>query len=140
MRLNASYVAEDGNKKVPVMLHRAALGSLERFIGVLIEHHAGLFPYWLAPVQVVVLNISEKQSDYAQQVYQQLKDSGVRAEIDLSNEKIGYKIRQQSMQKIPYIIVIGDNEMANNQITVRKQDGADLGAMSIAEFLILTNE
>jgi threonyl-tRNA synthetase len=88
----------------------------------------------------VVLNISEKQSDYAQQVYQQLKDSGVRAEIDLSNEKIGYKIRQQSMQKIPYIIVIGDNEMANNQITVRKQDGADLGAMSIAEFLILTNE
>ena len=140
MRLNASYVAEDGNKKVPVMLHRAALGSLERFIGVLIEHHAGLFPYWLAPVQVVVLNISEKQSDYAQQVYQQLKDSGVRAEIDLSNEKIDYKIRQQSMQKIPYIIVIGDNEMANNQITVRKQDGADLGAMSIAEFLILTNE
>jgi threonyl-tRNA synthetase len=136
-RLGASYVAEDGSKKVPVMLHRAALGSLERFIGVLIEHHAGLFPYWLAPVQAVVLNISEKQAEYSNSVFKQLQNKGVRVELDLSNEKVGYKIRQQSMQKVPYIIVIGDNEVANNQITVRKQDGTDLGAMTVDEFLAL---
>lgn len=135
-RLGASYVAEDGSKKVPVMLHRAALGSLERFIGVLIEHHAGNMPFWLAPVQVVILNISEKQADYATDVYQQLVAAGLRAEIDLSNEKIGYKIRQQSMQKVPYLLVIGDNEMANQLITVRKQDGTDLGAMSLEQFLL----
>lgn len=136
-RLGASYVAEDGSKKVPVMLHRAALGSLERFIGVLIEHYAGNLPFWLAPVQAVVLNISEKQNDYANKVYDGLRNAGVRAEIDLSNEKIGYKIRQQSMQKVPYLLVLGDNEMQNNQITVRKQDGTDLGAMSLDEFLLL---
>lgn len=134
-RLGASYIAEDGSKKVPVMLHRAALGSLERFIGVLIEHHAGHLPFWLAPVQVAVLNISEKQSSYAVQVCQQLTARGVRVEVDSSNEKIGYKIRQQTMQKIPYLILVGDNEVANNQITVRKQDGSDLGAMSIEDFI-----
>lgn len=134
-RLGASYIAEDGSKKVPVMLHRAALGSLERFIGVLIEHHAGHLPFWLAPVQVAVLNISEKQSAYAVQVCQQLTERGVRVEVDSSNEKIGYKIRQQTMQKIPYLILVGDNEVANNQITVRKQDGSDLGAMSIEDFI-----
>ena len=136
-RLGASYVAEDGSKKIPVMLHRAALGSLERFIGVLIEHYAGNLPFWLAPVQVVVLNISEKQNDYANKVYDALRNAGLRAEIDLSNEKIGYKIRQQSMQKVPYLLVIGDSEMQNNQITVRKQDGTDLGAMALDEFLLL---
>ncbi len=134
-RLGASYIAEDGSKKVPVMLHRAALGSLERFIGVLIEHHAGHLPFWLAPIQVVVLNISEKQAEYAARVCQQLIDLGVRAEVDTSNEKVGYKIRQQTMQKIPYLLVVGDNEVANEQITVRKQDGSDLGAMSVAEFM-----
>lgn len=134
-RLGASYIAEDGSKKVPVMLHRAALGSLERFIGVLIEHHAGHLPFWLAPVQVAVLNISEKQSAYAAQVCQQLTALGIRAEVDVSNEKIGYKIRQQTMQKIPYLILVGDNEVANGQITVRKQDGSDLGAMSIEAFM-----
>ncbi len=134
-RLGASYIAEDGSKKVPVMLHRAALGSLERFIGVLIEHHAGHLPFWLAPVQVAVLNISEKQSAYAVQVCQQLTARGVRVEVDSSNEKVGYKIRQQTMQKIPYLILVGDNEVANNQITVRKQDGSDLGAMSIEDFI-----
>ncbi len=134
-RLGASYIAEDGSKKVPVMLHRAALGSLERFIGVLIEHHAGHLPFWLAPVQVAVLNISEKQSSYAVQVCQQLTARGVRVEVDSSNEKVGYKIRQQTMQKIPYLILVGDNEVANNQITVRKQDGSDLGAMSIEDFI-----
>lgn len=134
-RLGASYIAEDGSKKVPVMLHRAALGSLERFIGVLIEHHAGHLPFWLAPIQVVVLNISEKQAEYAAKVCRQLIDLGVRAEVDTSNEKVGYKIRQQTMQKIPYLLVVGDNEVANEQITVRKQDGSDLGAMSVAEFI-----
>ncbi len=134
-RLGASYIAEDGSKKVPVMLHRAALGSLERFIGVLIEHHAGHLPFWLAPVQVAVLNISEKQSTYAMQICQQLTTRGVRVEVDSSNEKIGYKIRQQTMQKIPYLILVGDNEVANNQITVRKQDGSDLGAMSVEDFI-----
>ncbi len=134
-RLGASYIAEDGSKKVPVMLHRAALGSLERFIGVLIEHHAGHLPFWLAPIQVMVLNISEKQAEYAAKVCRQLIDLGVRAEVDTSNEKVGYKIRQQTMQKIPYLLVVGDNEVANEQITVRKQDGSDLGAMSVAEFM-----
>lgn len=134
-RLGASYIAEDGSKKVPVMLHRAALGSLERFIGVLIEHHAGHLPFWLAPVQVAVLNISEKQSAYAAHVCQQLTALGIRAEVDDSNEKIGYKIRQQTMQKIPYLILVGDNEVANGQITVRKQDGSDLGAMSVEAFI-----
>lgn len=134
-RLGASYIAEDGSKKVPVMLHRAALGSLERFIGVLIEHYAGHLPFWLAPVQVAVLNISEKQSAYAAQVCQQLTALGIRAEVDVSNEKIGYKIRQQTMQKIPYLILVGDNEVASGQITVRKQDGSDLGAMSIEAFM-----
>lgn len=133
-RLGASYIAEDGSKKIPVMLHRAALGSLERFIGVLIEHHAGNLPYWLAPVQVVVLNISEKQAEYATKVYEQLRVMGIRAEIDLSNEKVGYKIRQQTMQKVPYLMVIGDNEVTNEQVTVRKHDGSDLGAMSLSEF------
>ena len=136
-RLGASYIAEDGSKKIPVMLHRAALGSLERFIGVLIEHHAGNLPYWLAPVQVVVLNISEKQAVYANKIYKQLRAMGVRAEIDVSNEKVGYKIRQQTMQKVPYLIVVGDNEVTNEQVTVRKHDGSDLGAMSLAEFVAL---
>ncbi|HRG63511.1 MAG TPA: threonine--tRNA ligase [Burkholderiales bacterium] len=138
-RLGASYVAEDGSKKTPVMLHRAALGSLERFIGVLIEHHAGNLPFWLAPVQVVILNISEKQADYATSVLSALKAQGVRAEIDLSNEKVGYKIRQHSMQKIPYLLVVGDSEVENQQVTVRKQDSSDLGAMSLADFLAVCN-
>ena len=133
-RLGASYIAEDGSKKTPVMLHRAVLGSLERFIGVLIEHHAGNLPLWLAPVQLVVLNISEKQAEYASKVQNEFKHSGLRALCDLSNEKISYKIRQHSMQKIPYLIVVGDNELRENLITVRKQDGSDLGAMTIADF------
>ena len=134
-RLSASYIAEDGSKQIPVMLHRAALGSLERFIGVLIEHYAGNLPMWLAPIQAVVLNISEKQADYAQKIYNQLRAAGLRAEVDLANEKIGYKIREQSMQRVPYLLVVGDNEMAQNQVTVRKQDGTDLGAMSIDAFI-----
>lgn len=134
-RLGATYVAEDGTKKTPVMLHRAALGSLERFIGILIEHHAGTLPFWLSPIQAVVLNISEKQADYAETVHSKLKQAGIRADIDLSNEKIGYKIREQSMQRIPYLIVVGDNEMSSGQITLRQQDGTDLGSMPVTDFI-----
>lgn len=136
-RLGASYIAEDGSKQVPVMLHRAILGSLERFIGVLIEHHAGNLPFWLAPIQAIVLNISEKQTEYCKEIYQKLKEAGLRTEIDLSNEKISYKIRQQSMQRIPYLLVIGDAEVESKQVTVRKQDGTNLGTMNIADFLTL---
>ena len=138
-RLGAEYIADDGSKQIPVMLHRAICGSLERFMGILIEHYAGNLPYWLAPVQVVILNISEKQADYATSVLSSLKVQGVRAEIDLSNEKVGYKIRQHSMQKIPYLLVVGDSEVENQQVTVRKQDGSDLGAMSLADFLATCN-
>ncbi len=139
-RFDIHYIGEDGAKHRPVMLHRVVYGSMERFIGILIEHYEGKFPFWLAPVQVVVLNISEKQSVYATTVYEQLKAAGVRAELDLSNEKIGYKIRQHSMQKVPYLLVIGDSEVENNQVTVRKQDGSDLGAMTLTEFLVLNKE
>lgn len=138
-RLGAEYIADDGSKQIPVMLHRAICGSLERFMGILIEHYAGNLPFWLAPVQVVILNISEKQADYAASVLSSLKAQGVRAEIDLSNEKVGYKIRQHSMQKIPYLLVVGDSEVENQGVTVRKQDGSDLGAMSLADFLAICN-
>lgn len=138
-RLGAEYIADDGSKQIPVMLHRAICGSLERFMGILIEHYAGNLPFWLAPVQVVILNISEKQADYAASVLSSLKAQGVRAEIDLSNEKVGYKIRQHSMQKIPYLLVVGDSEVENQQVTVRKQDGSDLGAMSLTDFLAICN-
>lgn len=134
-RFDISYIGEDGAKHRPVMLHRVVYGSMERFIGILIEHYEGKFPFWLAPVQAVVLNISEKQSEYANDVLAQLKAAGIRAEVDISNEKIGYKIRHHSMQKVPYLIVVGDDEVAQQQITVRKQDGSDLGAMSFADFI-----
>jgi threonyl-tRNA synthetase len=131
VRLDAEYIAEDGLKHKPVMLHRAICGSLERFIGILIEHHAGKFPLWLSPVQVVVLNISEKQANYSVAVQKQLLELGYRCKIDLSNEKIGYKIRTWTLQKVPYLVVIGDNEVSNNLVTLRKQDGTDLGAMPV---------
>lgn len=134
VRLGATYVAEDGSKKVPFMLHRAVLGSFERFIGILIEHYAGVLPFWLSPVQIAVLNISEKQADYALQIKQLLTDSEFRCIIDLSNEKVGYKIRENTMQKIPYLLIIGDKEMETNTVTVRKQDGSDLGSMTLNEF------
>ena len=133
-RLGASYVAVDGSKQVPVMLHRAVLGSLERFIGVLIEHYAGNLPLWLAPVQMTVLNISEKQAAYATLVQQQLIVQGLRCGIDLSNEKISYKIRENTLQKIPYLIIIGDSEVETGTITVRKRNGEDLGKFSVADF------
>ena len=134
-RLDAEYVAEDNTRKVPVMLHRAIVGSMERFIGILIEHYAGAMPLWLAPVQAVVLNISEHQSEYAKSVADALVKSGFRAIADLRNEKITYKIREHSMQKLPYQVIVGDKEVAANVIAVRARGGADLGQLSLDEFV-----
>jgi len=133
-RLGAQYVAEDGSKQVPVMLHRAILGSLERFIGILIEEHGGRFPLWLAPTQAVVLNISDKQADYVREVEEFLKNQGLRAKSDLRNEKIGFKIREHTLQRVPYLLVIGDREMTDKTVAVRTQGGEDLGAMSQQAF------
>ncbi|HBI21632.1 MAG TPA: threonine--tRNA ligase [Legionella sp.] len=130
-RLEAQFVAEDGSKQTPVMLHRAILGSFERFIGILIEHYAGKFPLWLAPSQVCVLTISEKQNDYAEKVNQILKNKGFRSIFDLRNEKIGFKIREHTLQNIPYLLIIGDKEVENAQVSVRTRDGTDLGVMTI---------
>ncbi|WP_300327850.1 threonine--tRNA ligase [Accumulibacter sp.] len=130
-RLAAHYIAENNERLVPVMLHRAILGSLERFIGILIEHHAGAMPLWLAPQQAVVLNISERQADYAEQVAANLRAAGLRVAADLRNEKITYKIREHSLNKLPYQIVVGDKELAANLVAVRTRGGRDLGQMSI---------
>ena len=134
-RLGAEYVAEDNARRTPVMLHRAIVGSMERFIGILIEHYAGAFPVWLAPVQVVVMNISANQAAYAQQVLDQLRRAGLRAEADLRNEKITYKIREHSLQKLPYQVIAGDKEMAAQTVAVRTRAGADLGQMPIQAFI-----
>ncbi|MCP2039462.1 threonyl-tRNA synthetase [Neisseria sp. HSC-16F19] len=133
-RLGAEYVTEDNGRARPVMLHRAILGSMERFIGILIENHAGSFPLWLAPVQMVVMNITEKQADYCQEVVAQLREAGFRAEVDLRNEKIGYKIRDNSQYRYPYQIVVGDKEKENGHIAVRRK-AEDLGSMSVADFI-----
>ncbi|AKC71149.1 threonine--tRNA ligase [Pandoraea oxalativorans] len=130
-RLDAEYVAEDNSRKRPVMLHRAILGSLERFIGILIEHHAGALPLWLAPEQVIVMNVSEKTADYAQEVTKKLKEQGLRARGDLRNEKISYKIREHSLQKVPYLVVVGDKEQEGNTVAVRARGGVDLGVMPV---------
>jgi len=133
-RLGAEYVAESGERKTPVMLHRAIVGSLERFIGILIEQHAGALPAWLAPVQVVVTAITDSQADYVAEVVKTLKKQGVRVEADLRNEKITYKIREHSMQKVPFILVVGDKEKASGAVAVRARGNQDLGVMSLAEF------
>ncbi|MDO9423296.1 MAG: threonine--tRNA ligase [Methylobacter sp.] len=133
-RLDATYIAEDGSRQVPVMLHRAILGSLERFIGILIEQHAGTFPLWLSPVQVAILNITDRHAEYASQIMLDLEKQGIRVKIDLRNEKIGFKIREHSMQRIPYLVIIGDKELEEQSITVRTQKGNDLGSLSIHEF------
>ncbi|MGK2913624.1 MAG: threonine--tRNA ligase [Porticoccaceae bacterium] len=133
-RLSAQYVAEDGLRKVPVMLHRAALGSFERFIGILIEHYEGAFPVWLAPEQAVVLNITDNQADYAAQVTQALKNKGFRVVNDLRNEKIGFKIREHTIQKVPYLLIVGDREVETQTLAVRTRDGEDLGSMSAEAF------
>ena len=133
-RLDADYVAEDSSRRHPVMLHRAIVGSLERFIGILIEQHAGALPAWLAPLQVVVANISEHTADYAADVVKALQKQGVRAQSDLRADKIGYKIREHSMQKVPYILVVGDKEKANGAVSVRARGNLDLGVMPLDDF------
>ena len=133
-RLDAQYVAEDGSRQVPVMLHRAMLGSFERFIGILIENFAGEMPAWLAPVQAVVLNITDSQSEYCGTVLNALNKNGFRVESDLRNEKIGFKIREHTIQRVPYLIVVGDREVENGEIAVRARNGDDLGSMSIEDF------
>ena len=130
-RLGAEYVAEDNSRQRPVMLHRAIVGSMERFIGILIEHYAGAMPLWLAPVQVMVLNISDNQADYVRQVVETLKKNGIRTEFDLRNEKITYKIREHSMQKMPYLLVAGEREMQAGHLAVRTRKGEDLGSMPL---------
>lgn len=134
-RLHAEYVAEDNSRQRPVMLHRAVLGSLERFIGILIENHAGNFPLWLAPVQAVVMSITEAQADYAQTVANALRDAGLRVECDLRGEKINYKIREHSLQKLPYQIVVGDKEKAANVVAVRARGNIDLGQMPLSDLI-----
>jgi threonyl-tRNA synthetase len=133
-RLGAHYIDHDSDKQVPVMLHRAVLGSLERFIGILIEHHAGAFPTWLAPVQVVVMNITDNQSEYCRKVAESLEKQGFRVDLDLRNEKIGFKIRQHTLGKVPYLLVIGDREVEKDAIAVRTLAGEDLGQMDLGEF------
>ena len=133
-RLDAKFVSADGDKKTPVMIHRAILGSLERFIGILIEEHAGLLPVWLAPVQATVLSITEKQSAYAQAVTQKLGQSDLRCNADLRNEKIGLKIREHTMQRIPYLLIVGERERADEMVTVRAHAGDNLGASTTKEF------
>ncbi|UUD64668.1 threonine--tRNA ligase [Pseudomonas seleniipraecipitans] len=133
-RLEASYVSEDNSRKVPVMLHRAILGSFERFIGILIEHYEGAFPAWLAPTQAVVMNITDKQADFALEVEKSLTQSGFRAKSDLRNEKIGFKIREHTLLKVPYLLVIGDREVETQTVAVRTREGADLGSMPVAQF------
>jgi len=134
-RLGAEYIAEDNSRRTPVMLHRAILGSMERFIGILIEHYAGALPLWLSPQQVVVINISEHQAEYAGEVARRLEQSGFRTLADLRNEKITYKIREHSLQKLPYHVVVGDKEVAANSVAVRTRAGSDLGQMPIDEFI-----
>jgi len=134
-RLDAEYVAEDNTRKVPVMLHRAIVGSMERFIGIVLEHYAGALPLWLAPVQLVVLNISEHQADYARKVTSALKSAGFRVEADLRNEKITYKIREHSLQKLPYQVIVGEKERAASKVAVRTRGGEDLGQIELPVFI-----
>ena len=134
-RLGATYIDEHSSKQVPVMLHRAILGSLERFIGILIENYAGAFPSWLAPVQVKVLNISEKQSDYCKSVTQVLRNKGFRVDSDLRNEKIGFKIREHTLAKVPFLLVVGDREVESREVSVRTRAGEDLGNMNLQDFM-----
>ncbi len=134
-RFEAEYVAEDGTKKRPIMIHRVCFGSIERFIGILIEHFAGKFPVWLAPVQVKVIPVSEKSMGYAQDVYDQLKAAGIRTELDRKDEKVGYKIRQAQLEKVPFMLVLGEKEAAEGKITVRSRDKGDLGVADLSAFI-----
>jgi len=134
-RFDMNYIGNDGKKYHPIMIHRALLGSIERFFGILVEHYAGKFPLWLAPTQFCVMSINQKQDDYAQGVKEEMKKNGFRAEIDLRNEKIGSKIRDHTLKKVPYLIIVGDREVSSKEITVRTQKGEDLGNMKLKDFL-----
>jgi len=138
-RLGAQFVDEDGERKTPVMLHRAILGSFERFVGILIEHYAGAMPPWLAPQQVSILNITDNQGEYCQNLAQKLKSVGFRANADLRNEKIGFKIREHTLHKVPYLLVVGDKEVETDTVAVRTRKGEDLGVMSIDAFVEILN-
>lgn len=133
-RFGAHYIAEDGNRRVPVMLHRAIIGTFERFMGILIEHYAGQFPLWLAPVQAVVMNITDNQANYVAEIAKKLQNRGFRVNIDLRNEKIGFKIREHTIQKVPYMLVVGDREVETKTVAVRTREGQDLGSMSLDAF------
>lgn len=135
LRFEAEYTGADGEKHRPIMIHRVVFGSIERFIGILIEHYAGKFPFWLAPVQVKILPVSDKFTDYAEDVKKELQDRGIRCEIDTRDEKLGYKIRQAQLEKVPYMAVVGEKEKESGQIAVRKRDEGDLGAVSIEKFV-----
>ena len=139
-RLGAEFVADDNSRRVPVMLHRAILGSMERFIGILIEHFSGSLPVWLAPCQAVVANISERQATYASEVAEILQNQGFRADSDLRNEKIGLKIRDHTLKRTPYLLVVGDREAELRTVAVRSRRGEDLGVLSIDEFALLLNK
>ena len=140
-RLDATYVAEDNSRKTPVMIHRAILGSIERFIGIITEEYAGFFPAWLAPIQAVVMNITDSQADYVQKVAKQLSDVGLRVKTDLRNEKVGFKIREHTLRRVPYMLVCGDKEIAEGKVAVRTRKGADLGTFTVEEFAeILKNQ
>ena len=135
-RFDLTYIGADGEKHRPVMVHRTVFGSVERFIGILIEHYAGAFPTWLAPVQVKILNITDNQSEYVKEVSKKLRENGIRVEVDLRNEKIGYKIREAQMQKVPYMLVLGDKEMKDGLVAVRDRKEGDLGAMKLDDFIV----
>jgi len=139
-RLGAEYVDEDNSRKTPVMLHRAIVGSLERFIGVLIEHHAGAMPLWLAPIQAVVLTITDRQVPYARELEARLRGAGFRVAADLRNEKITYKIREHSLQKLPYQLIVGDKEVQALKVAVRTRSGEDLGSMPVDDLLTRLRE
>ena len=139
-RLDAQYVAEDGTRRVPVMLHRAILGSFERFIGILIEHYEGAFPIWLAPEQAVIVNITDAQGEYAKEITQSLQDKGFRVTSDLRNEKIGFKIREHAMSRVPFLLIVGEKEKESRTVTIRSREGEDLGSMSLAQVVELLSE
>jgi threonyl-tRNA synthetase len=139
-RLDASYIDEKGEKQVPVMLHRAILGSFERFIGILIENFEGRLPLWLSPVQAVVLNITDKQSDFVEEVAEVLQNSGLRVQTDVRNEKIGFKIREWTLQRVPYLLVAGDREVESRSVAVRTRNGEDLGVLTLEELNLMLNK
>ena len=139
-RLGAEYVGEDGQKHIPIMLHRAILGSLERFVGILIEHFAGAFPVWIAPTQAVVLPVSEKHIDAAKATAEALRVAGIRVAVDEQNQKLGYKIREAEGKRVPFILVIGEKEAVSNSVSVRQRNVGDLGSKTISEFVAFLAE